>query len=543
MNRTIQLFLLILILALASFLRFYKLESIPAGLHADGASQGYNAFSLLNTGKDRYGEPFPILFRSFGSYQPPLYTYLTIIPVAFFGNSPFSAYFISALSGVLLVLITYLFVLVLFNENRRKFVLALIAALTVATAPWSVLFSRLAVEANLGLLLFALSIPLFAYSLRKIQILPIASLVLGISTHAYYSERLIAIIFLPIFVFLFRNILLRKKKWVILAFLLFIITQIPHLLILQSGAFTRRLDQVSSFNNQLNNQSKILNIGKTIINNYLIYCSPKNLFFDSDINLGRTMPGLSAFYNWLIIPFLIGIRYLLKADKSLNFVKIIGLLLIITPISASLTGDFFYPLRTLNFLWVLTLIISLGLFQIYLLLRSNITKLFILGIFLSYSFFSLYISYFILFKYEKAENYGYAYMKLMDKLPEYNNKQIIIDLSRDPGIGIRIAYLKSYPPKKMQDQLRPQLKTPYYNNVINTDEIYEINNIEVKPWDFGDACRNNVIIVGDQLTIYSEQMKRHELKLEFQIPDLSGKVALFGYSTNPEGRCTLHPDL
>lgn len=249
------------------------------------------------------------------------------------------------------------------------------------------------------------------------------------------------------------------------------------------------------------------------------------------------MPGLSVFYNWLVVPFFIGIWYLLKADKSLNFVKIIGLLLIITPISAALTGDFFYPLRTLDFLWVLILVISIGLFQIYLLIKSNLAKLILLVILLFYSFFSLYVSYFILFKYEKAENYGYAYMQLMDKLPEYNNKQIIIDLSRDLGIGIRIAYLKKYPPKQMQDQLRPQLKTPYYNDVINTDEIYEINNIELKPWDFGDACRNNVIIVGDRLTMSPEQMKAHSLKLEFQILDLSGKVVLFGYSTNPETGC------
>ncbi len=205
MNRTIQLFLLILILALASFLRFYKLESIPAGLHADGASQGYNAFSLLNTGKDRYGQSWPILFRAFGYYQPPLYTYLTTIPVAFLGNSQFSAHFISALSGFVLVVITYLLVLILFSEKKERYVLALISSLTVAIAPWSVFFSRLAVEANLGLLLFVISLLLFVYSLKKIQILPLASLMLGISTHAYYSERLISVIFLPFFLIYFKN--------------------------------------------------------------------------------------------------------------------------------------------------------------------------------------------------------------------------------------------------------------------------------------------------------------------------------------------------
>lgn len=543
MSKLLQISIFILILLIAFFLRFYKLDSIPAGLSADAASQGYNAFSLINTGKDRYGQLFPILFRANGSYQPPIYTYLTIIPVVLFGNSSFSTAFISALSGSLLVLITYLFVLIIFNENRNRFVLAAISALIVSISPWSILFSRFAVEANLGLLVFTISILLFIYSLKKVQMLAMASLILGISTHVYYSERLIAVIFLPFFIFLFRKIFLKNKKWLIMAILLFAITQIPHMLILQSGAFSRRFDQVSYFGNQPNNQSKILSIGKITLNNYLIYYSPKNLFFDSDINLGRTMSGLSVFYNWCLIPFLVGIWYLLK-NRSSNNTKIIGLLLLLTPLPAAFTGDFFYPLRTLDFLWVLTLVISLGLFQIYLLFRSKITKSFLIVILLSYSLFSLYISYFVLFKYEKAKDYGYAYTKLMDKLPEYSNKQVIIDSARDLGIGVRIAYMKNYSPQKMQDQLRSQLKTAYYSAIVNTDEIYEINNITVKPLDFKkDVCRNNVIIIGDQLAISSKQKEEHKLKLEFTIPDLTGKVALLGYSTDPKGICLVEKRL
>ncbi len=250
------------------------------------------------------------------------------------------------------------------------------------------------------------------------------------------------------------------------------------------------------------------------------------------------MPGLSVFYSWLLAPFITGIWYLLK-KTPLQVAKILSLLIIITPIPAAFTGDIFYPLRTLDFLWVLSLAISIGLFQIYLFLKSNKLKFFLLLSLLLYSLFSLYISYFILFKYEKEENYGYAYSKLMDKLPEYKDKQIIVDLARDPGVGVRIAYLKKYPPKKIQDELRAQLKTPYYSNVVNADEIYEIGNIEVKPLDFRkDTCRNNVIIVGDQLAISSKQQKEHKLKLEFEIKDLTGRPSLFGYSTNPLKTCS-----
>lgn len=455
--------------------------------------------------------------------------------MALFGNSQFSAHFISALSGSILIIITYLLVLAIFNTNPARYILALIAAAVLAIAPWAVFFSRLAVEANLGLLLFVISLLLFIYSLKKIQILPIASLLLGISTHAYYSERVIAVIFLPFFLFLFRRNFLLQKKWIILALLLFTITQIPHLLIFKSGAFAQRFNQVSSFDDT-NNPSLLLNIIKTTLNNYLIYYSPKNLFFDSDTNLGRTMPGLSVFYNFLLIPFFVGILYLIK-NKTLQFAKIIGFLLLITPLPASFTGDFFYPLRTLDFLWVLSLIIIVGIFQIYQLFKSNLAKIFVPIIFFVFSLFLLYISYFILFKYEKSANYGYPYMKLMNKLSEYQDKKVIIDLSRDPGVGVRIAYLKNYPPQKMQAQLQPQLKTPYYSSTPNSDEIYTIDNLEIKPLNFADTCKDNVIMMGDYISISPKQVEEHNLKLTFEIYDLSGKVSLWGYSTNPSKKC------
>src|SRR3989337_4038272 len=100
------IFLAVVLVAVA--LRFYQLDRIPPGLIIDEASEGYNAFSILHTGKDRYGQIFPILFRSFGSFQAPLYTYLSVIPIYLFGNSIFSIHFVSAVSGVILVITTFI---------------------------------------------------------------------------------------------------------------------------------------------------------------------------------------------------------------------------------------------------------------------------------------------------------------------------------------------------------------------------------------------------------------------------------------------------
>src|SRR3990167_8016256 len=97
--RYLKIILFLAVLILSIFLRFYNLDNIPAGFNTDEASLGYDAYSILLTGKDQYGKAFPIFLRSFGAYQSPLYAYLTTLPVFLLGLSIFSVRFLSALFG------------------------------------------------------------------------------------------------------------------------------------------------------------------------------------------------------------------------------------------------------------------------------------------------------------------------------------------------------------------------------------------------------------------------------------------------------------
>lgn len=540
MNKRYFLFLILIIL-LALALRFYKLAEIPAGLHYDAASQAYNAFSLLQSGKDHYGEPFPILFRANGSYQPPLYTYLSTLPVLILGNTILAAHFISALAGTLLVLISFFFLNVL-TDLKKKPILSLIAAFIVAISPWAVLFSRIVIEANLSVLIFAGGVTLLITSLKKIRVFPLACLILGLSTHTYYTEQITVMLFLPLFLLYFRRYFRQHKTLLIIGLFVFLLIQLPHIVTIQSGAFTRRFSQVSYVSNQSAASNLfIINILDGIIrflNQYFSYFMPNHLFFDYNPSLGRTIPGLGVFYSWLIVPFLWGIRYLIKYQHLL-FSKVILLLVLITPIPAGLTGDQFYPLRTLTFLWIVSIIIALGIYSLSIVFKNKILKLSLLSFFFLYSIFSLYISYFVIYKYEnpQASSYNYPYVKLMDYLPAYRNQHIFIDSTRDIGIGLRIAYLTSYSPEKMQAQLRPQLKSSYYNNTVNIDEIYSIENIEIKPFKWQDTCKENALVIGDLLTVSDPQISDYQLKKEFEVNDITGKVALIGYSTHPKTKC------
>jgi len=101
--KSLEIYILIMAIILGALLCFYKLGSIPNGLCVDEALSGYNAFSILLSGKDEYGKVLPVVFRFFGSYSPPLYVYLTAPAVAIFGLNIFSIRFISALFGVIIL--------------------------------------------------------------------------------------------------------------------------------------------------------------------------------------------------------------------------------------------------------------------------------------------------------------------------------------------------------------------------------------------------------------------------------------------------------
>ena len=72
-NRVIYFFMGLL----AVFMHFYKLGSVPYGLHIDEAGMAYDAFCLANYSVDRYLNHLPVYLTNFGGGQSALYGYLT----------------------------------------------------------------------------------------------------------------------------------------------------------------------------------------------------------------------------------------------------------------------------------------------------------------------------------------------------------------------------------------------------------------------------------------------------------------------------------
>ena len=81
----VRQFILILILALAAFLRLWSFGSVPPSASLDEASIGYNAYSVLKTGVDEFGS-FPIVSqRGYDDYRRSTYLFLVVPFVGLFG--------------------------------------------------------------------------------------------------------------------------------------------------------------------------------------------------------------------------------------------------------------------------------------------------------------------------------------------------------------------------------------------------------------------------------------------------------------------------
>ena len=65
----------------------------------DEAALGYNAYSILETGRDEYGQILPIIFKSFGDYKPGFYVYLTLPFIKVFGLNELSVRLPSIILG------------------------------------------------------------------------------------------------------------------------------------------------------------------------------------------------------------------------------------------------------------------------------------------------------------------------------------------------------------------------------------------------------------------------------------------------------------
>ena len=152
------------IVIIGFILRFYNLDTIPHGLDRDEAFLGYNAFSLIHTGRDMTGNLLPLHLESF-LYTPAGYSYISTLPVLLFGLSAFSTRFASAFFGAITPLFFLMFLLELFKGGEKKYfntyLASLVGGVFIIFSPWNILLSRTASVSTIVSFLIVLGLYLF----------------------------------------------------------------------------------------------------------------------------------------------------------------------------------------------------------------------------------------------------------------------------------------------------------------------------------------------------------------------------------------------
>ncbi len=186
--------LLLVAMSISAFLHFYKSTQVPACLNSDEVAFGYNAFSILKTGRDEFGRFMPLRFQSFNDYKLPLYTYLSIPFVQVFGLNDFSTRLLNKVLGILLVPTVYIIALALFKKKR----VALLSAYLTSLAPWIFIISRHAHEGVLlaFFLLWALYFTIKYKETFKPGSLLAADICLILASHSYHLGRFFVVVFL-----------------------------------------------------------------------------------------------------------------------------------------------------------------------------------------------------------------------------------------------------------------------------------------------------------------------------------------------------------
>ena len=550
MKKFTSFILLLLITTLGFIVRFYRLGEAPAGLYLDEAAQGYNAYSILKTGRDEFGKFFPVVFRSFADFKTPIYIYLIVPLIPIFGLTPFTVRLPSFIFSVLTLPLVYFLIRRLLNRAKIATPLALLTVLLLAISPWHTLFARADFEANIALFFLLLAIYVFYSALKRPSLLILSAFFFVVAFSAYHAERIIVpLILLLLFIRHYRTLLATHQRPFLLAGLILgFLLSLPTLFVMATPGWAARATTLNIFTanpsgylawyhgpaSTLVNASWYLWV-KEFFALYFSYLSPRNLFFLGDSNPRTAYPDLAPFFTWQFPLYLFGLYRLVK-DTSLRELRFLILaLLLISPLPAAMTRDPFSTIRALPLVIPLTLIITLGLIRSYQSLKPagqrTLIRIGFVGVII-YSLFNLGSSAFVLNEYFNAKNWDYGWRQVVEVLNRLDPKlPLVVDSARGE-IYSEILFFSRFSPLQYQEKNFEVPLDEYYQN-LQRNPIKTIGNITVRGIAWKPDLAKEQYLVGDHLAISVEQIENNHLTLIKEINYPDGTPAFRIVKTNP----------
>ena len=264
--------LLLVIIIIASFLRLYKITTIPPGLYPDEAMDGNNAVEALHTGQFK-------VFYPENNGREGLFMNIQAIFLKFFGvnspsqisqnetweGKPWVLRLPSAIFGILTVLGIYFLAAELFSSSG----VGLLSAFLLATSFWHVNFSRISFRAIMAPLILVWAIYFLTKAFRSSR--PVfyvlcsifSGVVYGLGFYTYIAYRDTPFLLLLLVPFFRNNKNFRRVAAIFLVTTFIVALPIGVYFLKNPADFLGRTSQISIFSSPTPLRDLGLNILKT----------------------------------------------------------------------------------------------------------------------------------------------------------------------------------------------------------------------------------------------------------------------------------------
>ncbi len=524
---------IIVILIIGALLRLSSLSKFPPSPYWEEVALGYDAYSIIQTGKDHHGNTWPIAaFESFGDWKPSAYFYALVPFIKLFGLKVWVLRLPAALAGILIIFFSFKIAQILFNKK-----IALLTAILVSISPWAILFSRAAWEVNLatallyggiyfGLKFFQTQDSNFQASQicanlgkrktnskqKRLLFYIFHLLFLILAIYTYHGARITApLIGMWFFLKLIKEkIFLKKIKIFGPILIITACLALPIFLSLSKPEFKIRFAQTNIFTDlslikKSNSAREMHDNGlyarlfyhrywyftKAILINFIKHFNLDFLFISGDSNPRHSIQLMGQLYHIELIFFLMGIFYLGANFKKIKPNKAAFLIfcLFAAILPASMTRATPHALRILPAMPIFLILIALGInyaWQLWQKLcvqtRQNLFwPILAIIYFVEFAFFIR--TYTKVYPYQYSQSWQYGYQEMIAQVnslqKQYPNYPIYIT-RKEGRPAMYYWFFSKTDPKKVQAQAKTAKKDQgeflEFNNIKFINGLGEINN-------------------------------------------------------------------
>lgn len=346
MSKKLIISTLIFISLISFFLTIVNFRiSSPPSFNADEAAFGYNAYSLLKTGRDEYGTFLPLRLKSFGDYKMPLYSYFSIPFIAVMGLNEMGTRALNVFLSLLFPLAVYLLTKELFKKNSY----GLVAAFLSATSLGLHIVARHAHEAYLAAFLTTTTFYFLIRFLKKQTVGKglLLALSLILMLFSYHPGRLFAgLFFVTAIIYAIQQKKIKKyvPLFLLIAFVIAIFSisdiiykpeRLKSLLFFSNPGVQLTVQELKTEGGIRYLYNPLLIGLKQMSLEHLSYFSPQFLLQNGDGNDRFGYKGMGLITPVEYILFFAGLYFLLQKKEEWRYVFLF--ILFFAPLSASLS--------------------------------------------------------------------------------------------------------------------------------------------------------------------------------------------------------------